>query len=502
MRGTIHLRRTAVLLGLCFAIVAGGAIGWMGTTLFTTSSGHSGQLVPLFLAGESPARASDVSFLSGFTPIVKSALPAVVNISTSRKVTASERETSPFSGPLRDFFGPDFFDQFGGPRERQENSLGSGVIVSSEGYILTNNHVVQGATDIEVFLSDERRLKGRIIGGDAKTDIAVIKLDEKNLPALTLGNSASVQVGDFALAIGNPFGVGQTVTMGIVGATSRGGLGIEHYEDFIQTDAAINPGNSGGALINIRGELIGINTAIVARSGGSQGVGFAVPTNMARPVMEQILKQGKVIRGYLGIRLQSMSPELAKSFGARTTQGALVSDVVPESPAARAGLRRGDIILAVDGEAVLDSRRLTLRVSQAAPGTAVDLRLLRDGKEQNLRITLGELPVDAERAQAPGGAPRGQGTALEGVAVDNLTPDIARQLNLPVQTRGVVVVQVRPETTATTGLRRGDVIEEVNRRGVSSVGEYEQAIRQAGGEILLLVNRGGSSSYIVIGQNR
>ena len=499
MRGTMQLRKSAVLLGLLVATLFGGAFGWVGTALL--NSRNSGPLVPLFLAGETPARSAEVSFLSGFTPIVKSALPAVVNVSTSKKVQV-ERENSPFSGPFRDFFGPDFFDQFGGPRERQENSLGSGVIVSSDGYILTNNHVVQGATEIEVFLSNERRLKGRIIGGDAKTDIAVIKVEEKSLPALTLGNSAGVQVGDFALAIGNPFGVGQTVTMGIVGATGRGGFGIEHYEDFIQTDAAINPGNSGGALINVRGELIGINTAIVARSGGSQGVGFAVPTNMARPVMEQILKQGKVIRGYLGVSIQTMSPELAKSFGSKTTQGALVADVVPDGPAAKAGLRRGDIVLAVNGEPVLDSRRLTLRISQAAPGTAVDLKLLRDGQEQNIRVTLGELPADPERAQAPG-AQRGRSTALEAVAVDNLTPDIARQLNLPPQTRGVVVVQVRPETAAATGLQRGDVIEEVNRRSVSTVGEYEQAIRQAGsGEVLLLLNRGGSSLYIVIGQNR
>ena len=499
MRGTMQLRKSAVLLGLLVATLFGGAFGWVGTALL--NSRNSGPLVPLFLAGETPARSAEVSFLSGFTPIVKSALPAVVNVSTSKKVQV-ERENSPFSGPFRDFFGPDFFDQFGGPRERQENSLGSGVIVSSDGYILTNNHVVQGATDIEVFLSNERRLKGRIIGGDAKTDIAVIKVDENGLPALTLGNSAGVQVGDFALAIGNPFGVGQTVTMGIVGATGRGGFGIEHYEDFIQTDAAINPGNSGGALINVRGELIGINTAIVARSGGSQGVGFAVPTNMARPVMEQILKQGKVIRGYLGISIQTMSPELAKSFGSKTTQGALIADVVPDGPAAKAGLRRGDIVLAVNGEPVLDSRRLTLRISQAAPGTVVELKLLRDGQEQNVSVTLGELPTDPERAQAPS-AQRGRSTALEGVAVDNLTPDIARQLNLPPQTRGVVVVQVRPETAAATGLQRGDVIEEVNRRSVSTVGEYEQAIRQAGGgEALLLLNRGGSSLYIVIGQNR
>lgn len=499
MRGTIQLRRSAALLGLCLAIAVGGVFGWMGTSLIDSSS-SSGQLVPLFLAGESPARAAEVSFLSGFTPIVKSALPAVVNISTSRKVAVPEREASPFSGPFRDFFGP-FSDRFGGPRERQENSLGSGVVVSSEGYILTNNHVVQGATDIEVVLSDHRELKGRIIGGDAKTDIAVIKVEERSLPALTLGNSAGVQVGDFALAIGNPFGVGQTVTMGIVGATGRGGLGIEHYEDFIQTDAAINPGNSGGALINIRGELIGINTAIVARSGGSQGVGFAVPTNMARPVMEQILKQGKVIRGYLGISVQTMTPELARSFGSKTNQGALIADVVPDGPAARAGLRRGDVVLAVDDEPVFDSRRLTLRISQAAPGTVVNLRLLRDGQEQVARVTLGELPTDPERAQAPG-VQRGQGNSLEGVSVENLTPDITRQLNLSPQTRGVVVVQVRPEAATATGLQRGDVIEEVNRRPVSTVGDYEQALRQAGQEALLLVHRGGNSSYVVVRLNR
>jgi len=501
MSRTIQVRRSIVFAGLLITVVLGGVLGWIGTAVLDSSSSNtSGRLVPLFLAGEAPARPGEVSFLSGFTPIVRSALPAVVNISTSKKVQTSQGGRSPFPGPFRDFFGPEFFDQFGAPRERQENSLGSGVIVSTEGYIITNNHVVQGATDIQVFLSDERRLTGRIIGGDAKTDIAVVKVEQTGLPALTLANSSSVQVGDFALAIGNPFGVGQTVTMGIVGATGRGGFGIEHYEDFIQTDAAINPGNSGGALINVRGELIGINTAIIARSGGSQGVGFAVPTNMARPVMEQILKQGKVIRGWLGVSIQSLSPELAKSFGSATTQGALIAEVLPDGPAAKAGLRRGDIVVAVDGEPVLDSRRLSLRISQAAPGTAVSLKVLREGQEQNVRVILGELPADPERAQGSN-TQRGQGSALQGIAVDSLTPEIARQLNLPPQTRGVVVVQVSPENAA-KGLQRGDVIQEVNRRGVTTVSEYEQAVRQAGNEILLLVNRGGSSSYIVISQDR
>ncbi|MCI0624706.1 MAG: Do family serine endopeptidase [Acidobacteria bacterium] len=371
-------------------------------------------------------------------------------------------------------------------------------MVSPEGYLLTNDHVVAGASEIEIVLADQRILKGRIVGSDPKTDIAVVKLEEKKLPVLTLADSSKVQVGDFALAIGNPFGVGQTVTMGIVGATGRGGFGIEQYEDFIQTDAAINPGNSGGALINVHGELIGINTAIIARgSMGNQGIGFAVPTNMARHVMDQILKHGKVIRGWLGISIQNVTPELAKSFGLTETGGALVGDVSPDSPAARAGVERGDIITAVDGEPVIDSRRLSLRISQAAPETTVRLKVFRDGKEREVSVKLGEMPAEAQR---PGASREGDRSgALQGVAVEELTPQVARQLDLPTGTRGVVVTEVRSGAAADAGLRRGDVIQEVNRKPVASVAEFEQATRQAGNaSVLLLVNRRGSTSFIVI----
>jgi serine protease Do len=501
MRGTVQIRKSIILGGALLVAILGGLVGWRASGLFPIG-GNSGQFVPVFLASETPPRPAEVSFLSGFAPIVKSALPSVVNIS-SKKVTATQRDMSPFSGPFGDLFGP-FWDGSDVPRERLEQSLGSGVIVSSEGYILTNNHVVQGASEIEVALSDDRQLKGRIIGGDAKTDLAVVKVESSKLPALTLGNSSGVQVGDFALAIGNPFGVGQTVTMGIVGAIGRGGLNIEQYEDFIQTDAAINPGNSGGALINVRGELIGINTAIIARgSSGNQGVGFAVPTNMARPVMEQILKQGKVVRGWLGVSIQTMTPELARSFGTKTPQGALVAEVQPDTPAAKAGLQRGDIVLSVDGEPVVDSRRLSLKISQAAPGTPVQLKLLREGREQNVRVTLGQLPSEPNRAQGPA-EERGKGTVLEGLTVEPLTVDIARQLGVSPQTRGVVIAQLRPGTpAAAVGLERGDVIEEVNRQRITSVEEFERAIRQSGGtSTLLLINRRGSSSYVVIGENR
>jgi serine protease Do len=396
---------------------------------------------------------------------------------------------------FRQFFG----DDSGGrqaPREEREQGLGSGVIVSPEGYILTNNHVVDGATDVRVTLLDKREFKASIVGTDPKTDVAVLKIDGSDLPQITVGDSSKVQVGDYALAIGNPFGVGQTVTMGIISATGRGGLGIEDYEDFIQTDAPINPGNSGGALVNDRGELIGINTAILSHgSGGNQGIGFAVPVNLARMVMDQIMKNGKVTRAYLGIVPQDVTPAMARAFGVKEHDGALVGDVSPNSPAQRAGVERGDIILQVNGKPVLDANSLRMNISMMLPDSTVTLKVLRDGSTRDLTAKLGELePPKGERASSE--SPTSSG-GLEGVSVENLTPQASRQLGLPAGTAGVVVTDISPESPiADSDLQEGDVIQEVNHKPVRSVSEFQKLMHDAGKEPLLLVNRHGNTFFV------
>src|SRR5579884_1130322 len=311
---------------------------------------------------------------NSFAPVVKKTLPAVVNVSTS-KVVKTPADFSPMDPLFRRFFGEEFGNSFNVPLERRERSLGSGVIVSREGYILTNNHVVDGATDIRVTLSDKRELKARLIGADAKTDIAVLKVDAAGLPFMVLGDSSKAQVGDFVLAIGNPFGLGGTVTMGIISATGRGNLGIEDYEDFIQTDAPINPGNSGGALVNDRGELIGINTAILSRSGGNQGVGFAVPIDLVRHVMTQLKEKGTVTRGRLGVYFQELTPKLASALGVKASEGAVVTEILPDGPAAKAGLQKDDVIVAMNGKEV-DGRSLRNAVGSMAPGNSINLKVI------------------------------------------------------------------------------------------------------------------------------
>jgi len=445
-------------------------------------------------ANEGPSR-------TGFAPVVKKVLPAVVNISSSKVVKASAGSEGQIPEELRQFFGDNSTGRRGGaprePREQREQGLGSGVIVSPEGYILTNNHVVEGATDVKVTLSDNREFKARVIGTDPKTDIAVVKIDAANLPAIVIGDSSKVQIGDYALAVGDPFGVGKTVTMGIVSATGRTGLGIEAYEDFIQTDAPINPGNSGGALINDRGELVGINTAIIAHgSEGNQGIGFAVPVNLARNVMDQILKNGKVTRAYLGIVPQDVTPAMAKAFGEKEAHGALVGDVSPDSPAQRSGLQKGDIILELNGKPVENANQLRMSVSMMSPDASVTLKVFRSGAEREMSVKLAELPVKEASVRDDSNGPK---SVLSGISVEDLDAQTARQIGVPATTAGVVVTEISPSSPAVdSGLRRGDVIQEVNRQPVKNTSDFERAMRNSKDSTLLLVNRQGSTMYVAV----
>lgn len=494
----LHIPRWVATVVVAVALIGGGvlAIGfrnWSGHEVFGAPN------LALTMA-RSSTPISLGSFSNGFSSVLKPALPAVVNIHSSKVVKSRPSQMMPFfNDPMfKQFFGDQFGQGQQQPQTEREQSLGSGVIITSDGTILTNNHVIEGATDIKVDLADKREFQAKLVGTDAKTDIAILKIEATGLPTLAVGDSAKLQVGDVIFAIGDPFGIGETATMGIVSATGRGGLGIENYEDFIQTDAAINPGNSGGAMIDLHGDLIGINTAILSGGGGgNQGVGFAIPINMARSVMDQIVGHGKVVRGYLGLYPQDVTPALAKQFGLSKPGGALVSGLKPDAPAAKAGLRNGDVILELNGQPVESANDLRLRISQTAPGSSVKLEVSRDGKTQDMSVTLGELPPDKSAEEAPG---ESTGGGLDGVNVQELTPETAQELQLAPGTRGVVVETVDPSSAAAAvGLQRGDVIQEVNHKPVHSITEYKDALAAAGKQpVLLLVNQGGVTQYVVI----
>src|SRR5436190_18874708 len=363
-------------------VVACGAIGWVAASGRFDRSENRRPTVSIAVNDSPLERQSKMS--ASFSPVVKKVAPSVVNVFTTKTVRNPMPEITPFFDDP--FFRRVFGQPFGGeagrrqPRTFKERSLGSGVIVTKDGYILTNNHVVDGADEIKVAREKEKKqYTAKVVGRDPKTDIAVLKIEAKDLPFITFADSDKIEVGDVVLALGNPFGIGQTVTLGIVSATGRGGMHIEDYEDFIQTDAAINPGNSGGALVDAEGRLIGVNTAILSRSGGNQGVGFAIPANLARSVMDQIIEKGKVERGFLGVKLQDLTPEFAQQFNVPENSGALVGDVTPDSPAEKAGIKTGDIIVEFDGKDVRDSRHLKLQVAQTHPGKTVPVKVLRDG---------------------------------------------------------------------------------------------------------------------------
>jgi serine protease Do len=435
---------------------------------------------------------------NSFAPVVKRVLPAVVSVSSTKVVKTGASGPEGMDPLFRQFFGDRGGSPFQMPRRQQrQEGLGSGVIVSPEGYILTNNHVVDSATEVRVTLSDRREFKARVVGADPKTDIAVLKIEARDLQPVIIGDSERLQVGDYVLAVGNPFGLGKTVTMGIVSATGRGNLGIEDYENFIQTDASINPGNSGGALVNDRGELVGINTAIISHgSEGNQGIGFAVPVAVARNVMGQILKDGKVTRAYLGVMAQEVTPAIARSFHLSEVRGALVGDVSPNSPASRAGLQKGDVILEINGKPVNDGAQLRMNVSLMQPGTTVAVKVLRDGAPREFSVHLAELPTEQASVEKGG---NDQDNALDGVSVDNLNVRTARELGIPAGTSGVVVTDIDPGSAAAqSGLRQGDVIQEVNHHAVKSTSDFERAVRNSKDETLLLVNRQGNTLYLAV----
>lgn len=435
-----------------------------------------------------------------FVAIAKRAKASVVNVSSIKKMKEGQRFSNPFFDDpfFRRFFGEEFERRMPTPREFQQQGLGSGVIVTSDGYIITNNHVVEGADELSVSLPDKRTFKAKVIGTDPKTDVAVIKIEASNLPSLPWGDASQLEVGEIVLAVGNPFGLSQTVTMGIISAIGRANVGIVDYEDFIQTDAAINPGNSGGALVNLKGELIGINTAIFSQSGGYMGIGFAIPSNMAKSVMQSLIKHGKVIRGWMGVSIQDVTPDLAKEFGAAENKGALVGDVMEDSPASKAKLERGDIITTYNGVPVRDSNHLRGLVADTAPGTTAHLSIWRDKKTLDLNVTIGELPKELVKATRDGS---GKGEhALAGITVENV-----RQSGRSKPSSGVVVTDIEPESLAErAGLRRGDIIREINRKPVKDARDFERLTSQLSprSPVLLLVNRGNSTIFLSISGER
>ena len=430
------------------------------------------------------------AFSEALVDVVSAVRPTVVNISTTTTVTRQGHGGGPIDPFFRKFFGDDFLRQFENPRQEQRSSLGSGVIVSTEGYILTNNHVVRDADTITVTLSDKREFEGTLVGTDPKTDIAVIKIDADDLHAIGWGSSDDLRVGELVIAVGSPYGLQQTVTSGIVSAKGRANVRIADYEDFIQTDAAINPGNSGGPLINIRGELVGINTAIFSTSGGYQGIGFSIPSNMVQVVMDSLIKHGKVVRGWLGVTIQPVTQELAEQFKLKDAYGAIVSDVVEDSPADKAGFRRGDVIVEYEGRKVADSTALRNMVAATAPDTKISFKLSRNGKMIKITVEIGEL--SPENVASAGD----YDNVLRDVQVQALTPEIKKSLGISPRVNGVVVTDA-PEDT---GLQRADVILEVNRQGVDTIEQYNKVVGQIpeDSDILLLVYRKGGAFYLTL----
>jgi Do/DeqQ family serine protease len=470
---------------LAAGIIAGGsAVGWYQT-------GNPVHAVDV-ISSEASARTLGAN-QDSYADLVSKVSPAVVTDRSERVVHRTQQLPD---DPLFRRFFDDRFGERPESRSPRQSGLGSGVIVRPDGYVLTNHHVVDGAEEVTVELADRRTFDAKVVGSDEPSDLAVLKIDATNLPTLPLGNSDEVRVGDVVLAVGNPLGVGQTVTMGIVSAKGRStGLGEGAFEDFIQTDAPINQGNSGGALVNTRGELIGINSQILSPSGGNIGIGFAIPATMAREIMVQLIDGGSVRRGMLGVTIQPVTSEIARSLSMDTVQGALVNSVQANGPADKAGVEQGDVIVSLDGGSVSDGNSLRNHIARLKPGATVKLGVLRDGKEQTLTATLGELSARAEHDPAAGAPMNGN----FGLSVEPLTAQSAKQRDLNVS-EGLLVTAVDPAgAAADAGFRPGDVIQEVDGKPVSTVGVLKQSLNESGTRpALVLVNREGASLYLTL----
>jgi len=421
-----------------------------------------------------------------FASVAKVARPAVCHIFAAQDAAAG---TAPLDDFSRRFFGevP--------PGNRPRRSLGSGFIISTDGYIVTNTHVIRDATRIRVRLANKDEYEAKLVGTDPKTDIALIKIQPRQpLPVLRLGSSAALEVGDWVIAVGNPFGLAQTVTAGIVSATGRV-IGAGPYDDFIQTDASINPGNSGGPLLNVDGEVIGINSAIFSRSGGNIGIGFAIPIDLGRSIIDQLRQHGRVVRAWLGVSVQNMTPQLAKSFGLAQPRGVVIADVVRDGPADRAGLRRGDVIVGYQGRAILETQHFPAVVAETPVGTKVEVKVLRTGTERTFSVIVGELPE-------PKVVPKQASEAAWGLKVADLTPRLAGRLGLPPHAHGVVITAVtRGSSAGEAGLLPGDILREVNRQEIKTARDYRAAAATSREQMLLLVERGDRSSFVVLSRD-
>ncbi len=513
----IQFRRSTAILTLVAASIGGGLIAALAVASHTST--------PVSVVARADSSSQKVSQLSNsFADIIEKASPAVVKISMTRIIKASDQQQQQNNPFMSDPFFRQFFGGSGGqmrPRDQREEGLGSGIIVSPSGYILTNNHVVEKASKLIVTLSDGRDFTGKVVGTDPQTDVAVVKISADSLPVMPFGNSDAARVGDLVFAIGDPFGQDHTVTMGIVSAKNRNLEGQTHIQNFIQTDASINPGNSGGALINARGELIGMNTMILTGGGGNAfggggeggnvGIGFAVPSNMAKQVMDQIEKNGKVSRGYLGAELGNVTRDLAPHLGLKGgEEGAYIANVTPNGPGAKAGLQSGDVVTAIGGTPVHNSDELTMAVISHSPGSTVALDIVRNGQAMKVNVTLGTRPTAIEwdqngHASNDSGGNNDQdngnpGNVTErGITVETLTPDLAQQVNAPSGTKGVVVTLVDESGPAADAVGRGTIIVAVDRKPVTNAAEFKRLMSEAAGKsVMLTIKQAGANFFVVV----